>query len=297
MSANKRRLSLLGWSFILGALTNYCVAGEIGPGPPRVLKPGLTAYAFDISGNDDASGQIIFIESGKSDYAPRLIGGADQIGSFSFEFPTTLGELISNDVPVLISGAYGQRTGGTLLPLGYLKSANQEISARPHHSWLVDTVICTDPHKSESAIFSVEALDQDMIKGFSDCAQTGPRLFQNGKNVVEVPEADDESGRQHYVETSRIQLFVCKGDDNPASPLGIGITTEKITLLILDKILPKLKIGNRKVCRNVTALSGSISAGMLINGKLVAGSATYLLTSAVAFVRRSGSPSRKSSLR
>jgi hypothetical protein len=101
------------------------------------------------------------------------------------------------------------------------------------------------------------------------------------------------TGREKYINTSRIHLFVCKGDGKSTSPLGIGITTDKVTLPVLDKILPDLKIGDRKVCNDVVALSGSTSAGMLINGKLVAGASTFLHTSAIPFVRKSGTPSPK----
>ncbi|MCI0565488.1 MAG: hypothetical protein MN733_44055, partial [Nitrososphaera sp.] len=203
-------------------------AGELDTGEPHVVKRGLTAYNFDISYSDDPGNQIIFVQSSKSDYTPHFIGGSDQIGSLTYDFPATLPELISDDAPVVVAGAYNQRIGGALLPLGYLKSRNFEISPRFHHSWLVDSVFCTDARKSKTRIFSTEAFENDrnIREEFSDCAQTGPRLLEKGKNAIET-QGDDESvkGRQRYIETSRIQLFLCKADDNPASPLGVGITT------------------------------------------------------------------------
>jgi hypothetical protein len=277
--------------FVLGFLPGCGVAADIKPITPEKsekLKPGLMAHKFDIPASDDKPNglQIIFIESGKTKYAPRLIGGTGRIGTVPYNFPATLQEFISYDAPVVISGAYSQRIGGELLPLGYLKSSGNEISARFHHSWLVDTFFCTDPVKSTSGIFwaNDRGLDE-----FSDCVETGPRLLQSGRKWIEAQQhgirKKANESRQNYIDTSRIQLFVCKADSDPASPLGIGITTDEMDLPELNNILLALTINNKKVCRDAVALSGSISAGMLINGRLVAGNGSFLLTSAVAFAR------------
>lgn len=282
------------WLLALLALPSHCAASEIKPAQSQALKLGLVAHAFDISARG-GSGQIIFIESSETSFSPHIIGGTGELGALSYAFPATLGELVSGDAPVVISGAYSQRVGGTFVPLGYLRSGGVELSPRPHHSWLLDTIFCVASFRSESAIFSLDDFKNELSisKNYYDCVQTGPRLFKSGKNVGEITEADPEKGRQKYINTSRIHVFVCKADDNPASPLGIAITTDKVTLPVLDGILPDLKIGDRKVCNNAVALSGTISAGMLINGKLVAGSSTFLQSSAIAFVGKGGRPSQK----
>lgn len=293
-----------GWTvLLLGFLPRCGVAADIKPITPKKseqLKPGLIAHKFDIPDSDDKpSGlQIIFIESGKTKYAPRLIGGTGRIGTVFYNFPASLAEFISYDAPVVISGAYSQRIGGELLPLGYLKSNGNEISARSHHSWLVDTLFCTDPVKSTSGIF----LANDRVRDkFSDCVETGPRLLQSGRKWVEIQQQGirkkPNEARQNYIDTPRIQLFVCKADSDPASPLGIGITTDEMELPELNNILLKLTIDNKKVCRDAVALSGSISAGILINGRLVAGAGSFLLTSAIAFVRERENPSHGGSSR
>jgi len=258
----------------------------------RVLKPGLVAHDFQIPSNTGGKGDIFFIESSNNDYPVRIIGGRGSIGSLSYRFPASISELISIDAPVVVSGAYASRVGSVLLPLGYLRSGDTIISGRFHKSWMVDSVFCTDASGSKNSIFPTETFKRDLGPGYTDCAQTGPRLLENGGGGVESLD-DGNSDREAYIRWSRIQLFICKADDNPNSPLGIGITSDRMALHTLDTILPKLRINGRRVCNNAVSLSNGISAGMLINGSLVAGSGTFLNTSALAFVRRGSRTSRK----
>jgi hypothetical protein len=73
-------------------------AKDITPSQSEPLRPGLTAYAFDIAADGEASAfQIIFIESGKTEYPPHVIGGVGHIGSVPYSFPATLAELTFND--------------------------------------------------------------------------------------------------------------------------------------------------------------------------------------------------------
>ncbi|MGH7841398.1 MAG: hypothetical protein ACREQT_07715, partial [Candidatus Binataceae bacterium] len=285
---------------LVGFLPSVGVCGDIKPTTSTVLKPGLSAHVFDITGSSGINDlQIIFIESHKTKYAPHLIGGTGRIGSARYSFPATLAEINFDDAPVVISGSYSGRFGGGLQPLGYLKSDGAEISARFHHSWIVDTVFCADPRKSTSLLYSVDptesiigdAVARTTFGMYADCVQTGPELFKSGENVIDGRQVikDEQTDRpdpvERYISTLRIQLFLCKADADPDSPLGIGITTDKVELSQLNKSLPNLTIESRKVCQNVVALSGSGSAGMLINGSLVAGSSSFLVTSAIAFVR------------
>ncbi len=287
-------------TFLIGMFPDACVAGDIMPSQSTVLKPGLTAHAFDIEDADITNGvkvdlQIIFIEAQKTNYAPHLIGGAGKIGSERYNFPATLSEINFDNVPVIISGSYSGRFGGALQPLGYLKSGGFEISGRFHHSWIMDTVFCTDPHTSTSVLYPLDttadkianAAARDTFDSYEDCVQTGPQLFDNGRNVIENRIVNPPEPLQKYISTSRVQLFLCKTNSDANGPFGIGITTDKIVLSDLNKILPNLTIGSgknsRKLCRYAAALSGSISAGLLINGSLVAGSSSALLTSGIAF--------------
>jgi hypothetical protein len=225
---------------------------------------------------------IYLIWLSKSEYTAHILGVNTQIAQNSISFPVTLRELISDDIPVLVSGAYSQRLGAVLSPLGYLKINGVEISPI-HRTWLTDTLFCTDKTRGEAVIL---LRDDKLAAQFKDCLQTGPRLFRDGAAVVQSEEnPTDAPSLKAYKETPRIHLFICKSDGDRASPVGFGITDQKMVISRLNALLPRLSINKKQACRDAVALSGSISAGMIVNGEVL-GSDSYLLVSAIAIRRR-----------
>lgn len=285
---------MLGWIVALccGTLSNPSLGDDFRLTSNEPIRQGLNAYGFEVHASDnDAPYSVIMVEAGKTVYRPHIIAGLGKIGQRSFSFPATLSELHFPEAPVLTAGGYTGRIGSALVPLGYLKSGGVSVSTKIHrNSWVVDSVLCIDPGKGTSAILDTSA--EDEWAGFPDCVQTGPRILTSGINAMEAHQADEETfkqGREKYIQAPRIQLFACKSGSLPNSNFLIGITTEKVTLIDLVDVLPKLAVNKRKLCREVVALTGSISAGMTINEKLVAGSGSYLLESAIIF----GPPSEK----
>lgn len=264
---------------IIGSLLVSSVHAD--PTSVREVARGLAVYTFNIP----SGGEVIVVRPTRADIRVYLLGGTDRVGTLRYDFPATLSELVSSDAPIVVSGAYSQRVGDSLIPLGYLKAGHSEISGRFHQSWLVDTILCLDPASLTSEILPSVERNKAAIKSADSCVQIGPRLFEKGKYSIVENNDTDERGLQRYIKTPRIHLFVCKENSDPESPLGIAITTEKIDLEALKEQIERMTLGTKKICFDAVALAGSISAGLMINGKIVAGSGTYLLTSAIAYIR------------
>lgn len=230
-------------------------------------------------------GDLIYVTSDGVSYRPKLIAGVGSTAGLNYEFPATLRELKSINVPVVFSGGNSQPGGGSLLPLGYLKAGGNVLSSRFHDSWLEDSMLCLDSRSPLVSVFSLHDIKAKAMENVDGCVQTGPSIIKGGKSAF------DDSGKgpltnrglARHISTPFIRSFACISDSGLE---GFGITVSKASLNDLSKILPQLVDEKKHICTDAVQLDYNLSAGMLVNGKLVAGSNSFLLVSAVAFVKQ-----------
>jgi len=256
----------------------------------KTIAPGMTEYIFKIDADgDNPEFQLIIAEAKLSAVTLRLLGGSGRLGEGEFNFPTELSDLNQKGAGVLISGAYSQRVGSAFLPLGYLKSDGKVISDHIHHTWIVDTMFCVGSKPGQVSF--APALSAN-TSAYPSCFQTGPRIFLEGVPIIQklqnntaIPNKETAlTGRQNYMDTPYVRLFICMNREAAPNIIRFGISTEKVTVWRMLEILPSLAIGDKAACQDVVDLGGNTSAGMVINGDLVAGSDSFLLTSALALV-------------
>ncbi len=208
---------------VLGAIfstsvTAFATENDIEPSEREPIAAGVIQYTFRTP--DENGSELIFIELDGSGFAVRIIGGTGEVDDTAYSFPTTLSTLQFAHIPVVVSGAYSQRIGGTVLPLGYLKVGGQGINGHFHNTWIGDGLFCVNPNEDQSVLLpnpSQQVPPSKLNVGqFQDCFQTGPRLFENSENVVARPEdISKQTGKQRYMDLPIIHLLVCKGASSP----------------------------------------------------------------------------------
>jgi hypothetical protein len=117
------------------------------------------------------------------------------------------------------------------------------------------------------------------IKNGTDCLQAGPLLVKEQKIVFGIENVSDEARK--LLDSVQNQSFVCvdrKGD------VIVGVS-ERMTLLAL---LPSLvnDLGNGGLgCETGMRLTGSITAGLLVDRELIIGSNDVLLPNVLTLSR------------
>ena len=266
-------------------------AADREPSDTKSIAAGLNEYTYRFDPDGDDPDYTILVIDAQSSSRTRLLAGNGSIEDRPFAFPSTLADLKSAGAPVLISGAYSARVGSAFIPLGYLKVGGKEISGRIHHSWIVDTMACLN--EQNGRFHFDKALISDTTS-YQSCFQIGPRLFQAGIPIIQKLQDNTAisgnitalPGRQTYMETPYMRLFICKGE--LASDDVFGITDRQVTIFRLLQGLPELTVNRKHICRDVIELGDNTAAGILINGELVAGSDSFLLTSAILLTSSKG---------
>jgi hypothetical protein len=165
----------------------------------------------------------------------------------------------------MLSGGYLQSFAPPR-SLGYLKVAGDELN-RPHKSWLVAGVFCTGGLQWTIEPFG----DPAEMDGYPDCLQTGPFLVRDGEDRYRDLERISASERK-LVQSNSEQVFICLTAESHAL---LGYTT-KMTGNELSSFAVE-QLG----CVDALRLSGHVTAGLWLDGKIY-GNSEIPLTNAIA---------------
>lgn len=175
--------------------------------------------------------------------------------------------------PLVLSGGY-LSSWQPALPLGLVK-VNGVQANRPHLSWLVDGLFCTNG--KEVIIDKYSSIEQ--TRNWLDCLQAGPLLIKDGKIIIAVNDKNEK-----LLRSKQEQAFIGYDDHNHCF---LGVTSKMTLLNIIDFLRSSHENGGLG-CTNAIRLSGHVTAGLILilpDGKVIEGGNKKVLLPNAIFVK------------
>ena len=176
---------------------------------------------------------------------------------------------------VLSGGYFSSYSPPRALGLVYKEG---KVISKLHHSWLTNAVLCIDDRNNANIVYINE---HQAPAPNSNCLQAGPMLVFDRKVAFTTEEATSSVGKS-LMSGLQEQSFICISDHGQ---VVMGVS-EATSLELLEQILAGEREKGGLSCKAAMRLTGSVSAGLYIDGKLHVGNGDILLPDALSLSRR-----------